>query len=1028
MTHLLGTIVRGVRSRTLLSVGSVVLAALALGSAVLGPIFSEAVTNSYLVTRLQEAPAASTSLARVFVPDGPTEPDVAVERAVAASRSLDRGPWGRPTTTLQSEKYSALRGAVTFWSRDDVCGGLVVEGRCPSAPGEVLMLAGDVGKVGAEIGQPLEMNVFEPTEIEGTYPRSPLAQVVVVGSYGTPVTDEVWQFPLQLRATNEQSSLTGGYTPYQPAPLLTTVETMESLGPQAWTVKVDTPLDVPPDATAADLVGAVATAKTLERSDDVEGGTLVGADPITNDLEEVEKQVRAQQSTARTSIAPAVLSLVLVALALLMRLLTAASEIRVPELALASLRGVSSTRLWLLGLAEPLVVLATAVPLGVGFGIGLSSVLTRQWLVPGLPLPLPWQSWAAAALVLLAAIAVACVAVGMVVRDTLASQLSGVRRPQDSRRWAVVAQLTLVAAAIAVLVSKLSASGQSDPDLTDMVLPVLLAVVAGLAATRLTAAAATWWTRRRGMTRSLSGFVAARAISRRQEGTLVILPVTAAIAVAVFGIGVYDSAATWRTSVAATVSPAATTWTSSLSMRETRDLTHEVDPEGEWLMAAASVLNPGASFAVVDAGRLAAVATWPETWSPGRSVEQVAADISLPGAVPELEGRRLSITIDNQAQTSRPLNIEVRFGSLGGVPERGYLGPFPAGESTRSVRLPASCRTGCPLEGMTLGGGAGTTMEMAGEARVLAIAVDGDVVDSAIAGAAWVPSANSGARSSIASIDSSGDTIDLTLDDSVGLAMARLTAGGIPLERPAVRGADVPDRVLEALESRDTSGAVAVDPVSTAEGMPFVGPAGLLVDYASFVSDRPVYDNLFDTRVLMRQGAPESMSTALTEAGLTVETTLAAERRVLDQSAYALALRLYAVVAVLVLLMALAGLVVSTAVQLPARRRDAAALRVVGVARGAVMSAVAREFLVVLGGAAVAGILAGSLAQYVVLRTITLGTVEASSTPDLVAAISPLRLAALALVAVVALGVAAWFSSALTVRGARGSTLRESAR
>ena len=58
-----------------------------------------------------------------------------------------------------------------------------------------------------------------------------------------------------------------------------------------------------------------------------------------------------------------------------------------------------------------------------------------------------------------------------------------------------------------------------------------------------------------------------------------------------------------------------------------------------------------------------------------------------------------------------------------------------------------------------------------------------------------------------------------------------------------------------------------------------------------------------------------------------METTLATEQRVLDQSAYALALRLYAVVAALVLLMALAGLFVSTAVQLPVpapgRRRAA---------------------------------------------------------------------------------------------------------
>ncbi|UUZ61201.1 FtsX-like permease family protein [Nocardioides sp. B-3] len=411
-----------------------------------------------------------------------------------------------------SDEYSALTGVATFWSRDDVCAGLEIDGRCPSAPGEVLMLASDAERAGAKLGRPLEMNVFEPAQLRGTLPRSPLPTVAVVGTYATPVADDRWTYPQRLRSTSERTQPNGDFNPYQPAPLLTTHETVDSLGAQARRVQVDTPLDVPADVTPADLADAVSTATNLEGTDEVDGGTLEGV-PASNSLERFERDVRAQQATAQKSIAPAVLSLVLVALALLMRLLMAASEIRVPELALASLRGVSSRRLWMLGLAEPLVVLATAVPLGVGFGVGLSAVLTRQWLVPGLPLPLPWISWAAAALVLVAAIAVACVAVGMVVRDTPASQLSGVRRPQASRRWSVVAQLTTVALALAVLISKLSASGQKAPDLTDMLLPVLLAVVAGPAATRLIASAATWWTKRRALTKSLGGFVSARDLA-----------------------------------------------------------------------------------------------------------------------------------------------------------------------------------------------------------------------------------------------------------------------------------------------------------------------------------------------------------------------------------------------------------------------------------------------------------------------------------------------------------------------------------
>ena len=74
MIQLLGAIVRGLRSRALLSAGSVLLTALAIGSAVLGPVFSEAVTNSYVVTRLQETPPGLTGLSRVFTPDSGAGP------------------------------------------------------------------------------------------------------------------------------------------------------------------------------------------------------------------------------------------------------------------------------------------------------------------------------------------------------------------------------------------------------------------------------------------------------------------------------------------------------------------------------------------------------------------------------------------------------------------------------------------------------------------------------------------------------------------------------------------------------------------------------------------------------------------------------------------------------------------------------------------------------------------------------------------------------------------------------------------
>ncbi len=1023
MIQLLGAILRGLRARALLSAGSVLLAALAIGSAVLGPIFSEAVTNSYVVTRLQETAPGLTGTSRVFTPDQGSTLEEAERNARAAADSLSRGPWQEPALIVTSPRFSALRGVTTFWSRSDACDILEIQGRCPSAPGEVLMLDIDVAATGAEIGEPLPLAIFEPSGVTDLdLPRPALDEVVVVGTYTTPKTGEDWLIPGRLTSASEQTSINGGYRPYQPSPLITTPETVVALGD--WTVRVDTQLDVPADLTPAelDVAAASATAIPPDTELEVEGGTI--RDDGTNSLFDVVSEVRFQQSTARSSIAPAVLSLVLVALALLMRLLNAASELRVPELALASLRGVTARRLWGLGLAEPVAVLLVATPLGVVFGLGLAWLLIRSWLVPDLPIPIPVASWLAAALVLLAAFAVACVAVGLVVRESLASQLSGVRRPVAARRWSIVAQLTLVALAVATLLSKLSASGPAGPDATDLVLPVLLAVVAGLAATRLTAVAATRWTRR-SHGRSLSGFVSSRAISRRQEGTLVILPITAAIAVAVFGAGVYDSAATWRTSVAATSSPAHTTWSTQYTLAETIDLTRAVDPDAEWVMAAADATNPGANFSIVDSSRLARVSTWPATWSPGLDVTQVADAIAPGGEVPQVSGKRFSLTVDNQAETDKPLAVEVRFGTRNGRPIKAYLGPFPAGESTLSTRVP-ECRTSCPLEGMTFGGGAGTTMQMKGSIRLLDILVDGTSVPGGIEGAAWTPTPDPAVKTSITEMREQDGQLEMDLDTGKSVGMARITAGGITRARPALKGPKVQDQALDKLD--EGFGLIPVDPVAEIEGMPFTGPSGLLVDYSSFITDRPVYDNLMTVRVLQREGAPTSITDALSAAGLSVETSLAQEQRVLDQSAYALALRLYAVVAALVVLMALAGLFVSAAVQLPSRRRDAAALRVVGVPRRAIMVAVVLELAVVLGSAALAGILAGSLAQWVVLRTITLGYSEDLTTPALVAEISPLRLLALALVAAAVFGAAALISATLTVRGARGATLRETAR
>jgi len=91
------------------------------------------------------------------------------------------------------------------------------------------------------------------------------------------------------------------------------------------------------------------------------------------------------------------------------------------------------------------------------------------------------------------------------------------------------------------------------------------------------------------------------------------------------------------------------------------------------------------------------------------------------------------------------------------------------------------------------------------------------------------------------------------------------------------------------------------------------------------------------------------------------------------------------------------------------------------------MAGVVEEFLVVLGAAALAGVAAGALAQYVVVRTVTLGFADTSLTPRVLPSFDLAKAATLSAVVVLVLLVASAFAY-LTVRGARTSSLRENAR
>jgi putative ABC transport system permease protein len=1022
---LVGTSLRGLRARWVLSLGSLLLTTIAIASAVVGPSYQGTAANSFVITQLNAQPLINTGLTYDYRPaDGETI-DSAVTTAVDETRR-ESGTAFRPGHAIvwqplgetQLTPGDAFGSVPTLVSVPGACTHVALRGHCPTVPGQIAILAADAESLGLHLGSTLD-------------PYQDDTPFTVVGIYRPrPQDDDFWFGPGRLETI---PAVVGGQrpAPARRAPWITAQAGIE-LRHEAWHVTVDQQLVIDGRLTPADVALASARIRALTQAAE-HHGLLPGLSLESgNQLPATARQLLNRRGVARSTVAPAVLSLILVALVLLSRLLSAAMVLRRGELALASLRGYRRRQLWFLGMLEPLLILGFATPLGVALGYVGSRVLAHRWLVPDLPVPFVLASGLAVLGVVLVTALVAAVVVRDAVNEPLSAQIAGVRRPEKAGRFLVIVRLALLAAAVAALVTAASRSKPKAPDATDLALPMLLAIAAGLLSGLLVLGLAGLWVRWSARRRALSSYVASRTVRRRREGTLVILPVTAALTVAVFAVGVSMAASTWRSSAAATEVGAPLSYPTSLPLARAVGLTHELDPDGRWLMAA-GVDFPHADEAsslplpriVVDTTRLARVASWPSQWTPGMTAADVARALGpRPSVV--LRGARLTMSVDNHVRGEfHNLGLELTVIDDNGLPRLVDIGPFAPGASTSSVRLPA-CVKGCQLETISIGGPSALSEAMHGSATITRFDVDGTPVPRALDRPWHAAPSQVGTRSAVIGRPQLTDRrLTVQLRAATSSSYAGISPAGVPANVPVLWG-----RLARPVHQIPTgaSGLFPVQSVGTAESLPFRGPSGMMIDYTMFARSASQFNSFATNFIWARADTPPAVLDQLAAHGLGHADSEAAAKHLLDQDAFALALRLYIVVTALVILLALAGLGANLAVQLPARRRDAASLRVVGVSRRSVMLGVIEEFLVVLGAAALAGVAAGAVAQYVVVRTVTLGFADTTMTPRVLPSFDLTKAATLSAAVLLVLLVVATAFAYLTVRGARTSSLRENAR
>ncbi|MEU4295183.1 FtsX-like permease family protein [Kribbella sp. NPDC026596] len=395
--------------------------------------------------------------------------------------------------------------------RDGYCAEIVVvAGRCPSGPNEVIVSTVDEKTWGLEPGKTLPV-VPETSDVGGT--------LKVVGLYRPKDSEaDYWFGRPPVGHSHPPIDKQPGESDY----LLTDRTTFAG---NTWSQH--TTLDTRP-------APGVARLDDLDRLEAASSAVKVKATELgaenTSGLQGVLERIRNERAQAATIIPLVMVQVALFGLVVLALALAVVVDQRRPEIAVARLRGSTARRTGRslsveLGLP---VLMGTLAGAPVGFALLL--IVRATWLHHGSPIELPWT-------VPVALLAVAVVALGVVVlqvRGVVRQQISALLRrvaPHRRGRTLGMVDLAIIVLAIAGLVSGLTGSGRGP---LPVLAPALLALAVGLTFAHLLLPIAGLISRRALRRGRLGLALGALQISRRPAVTRIVAAVAVAAALVVF--------------------------------------------------------------------------------------------------------------------------------------------------------------------------------------------------------------------------------------------------------------------------------------------------------------------------------------------------------------------------------------------------------------------------------------------------------------------------------------------------------------
>ncbi len=700
---------------------------------------------------------------------------------------------------------------------------------------------------------------------------------------------------------------------------------------------------------------------------------------------------------------------------------------REPDVRLAELRGFRMRSTVAVALAEPVAIVAIAVPLGLLVAWIAARAAAPAVFGPGVGVSVTWVA-------IVAALAAGLVGVGAAALGARRSLAGGLSAAADavptpgSPRWSVLGDVAWVALAGAgffeLVVSGDSGGGPSGSNPLAALSPGLLAIAFGVLAARLLPRVLGVVHRRTAFSPRVAAALASRTVARRKEYRTQLVLVALAVALTTFAVCGWVISARNRDDraklgVGAYKVLDVSVRTGTTFVRAVR----RSDPTGRYAMAAVVEHALDGTTLAVDAPRLAAVATWPSAL--GVPATRVARRLMPKGLAPQVlvSGTAISVTADLTGSlhgtpelAANVYDVDTQFSS------RVTLGRLLPGPHHYEGGLYADCPGGCRLLDLSVTWSTKTTARSPTvNLRVTSVALQ---------------------RRSGVSVP-----LDVGLDDlhrwtgSPGRVRLYRSGAGLGMRfslnsfgTVAIAPADVPKALptvvtptSQSTASGDAGPLVVGLDGSTLPGhrvaeipaLPGVGTDSVLVDLQTaelYLTDGFMTDT---AEVWLTKSAPPSIVSTLRRHGVDVVGIVTATGAVakLARSGLNLAYFLYLLAGAAAALLVVCATAFTLSSAARRRQGELAALRAVGVETAALRRAVRAEQALVLGAGVVVGVLAGAVAAAVAIRSVPEFVTKTPGLPlQLGLPVADLTVSVVALL--LALTITVLIGSSVVVRGA----------